>query len=105
MCWDYSDCGGCGHRTYCISVCDCDEDENGEMIDCDHRDCKSFNECRGCGADLCDDCYYENVRKRDDGFHESFCDDNCRVKADNEREEYARKKSSETQQDNANDSE
>lgn len=49
MCWDYSDCGVCGKRTYCIVVSDSP----------DARDCKSFDRCTRCyAADICEDCWY-----------------------------------------------
>jgi len=51
MCWDYSDCGNCGHRTYCVTACLCEPDDI-----CKHRDCKSWDRCFVCSADLCDDC-------------------------------------------------
>jgi hypothetical protein len=55
MCWDWSDCGKCGKRTYCITKCGCDVDFE-EECKCGNRDCKSFNKCETCCNDLCDDC-------------------------------------------------
>lgn len=56
MCWDYSECGCCGERTYCIVYCDHNEEEKENGF-CEHRDCKSFNTCDTCHQDLCDVCY------------------------------------------------
>lgn len=55
MCWDYSDCGSCGHRTYCVTQCYCSEYDIDNGC-CEHRDCKSFDCCDECGSDLCENC-------------------------------------------------
>ena len=53
MCYDYSECGKCGKKTYCTTQCDeyCNEPCT------EHRDCKSFNRCEACWEDLCDGCF------------------------------------------------
>lgn len=62
MCWDYSECGVCGEKTYCIIHCNCSEEDidNGY---CPHKDCKLFNQCDFCYLDICDYCYSEGCSK------------------------------------------
>lgn len=61
MCWNWSDCGDCGHRTFCTAYC-YHENEDARN-ECDCQDCGSFDKCNGCGVDLCDDCAYRNKCK------------------------------------------
>lgn len=74
MCWEYSECGACGHITYCVSVCYCD-DEEIESGSCPHRDCKSFDTCYHCNADLCEDCDEECEDCQRQHCSKDSCDD------------------------------
>jgi hypothetical protein len=71
MCWDYSDCGSCGERTYCITQCWCDDDDES----CPHRDCKSFEKCHTCYQDLCDECFEDKCPQCGFAYCEE-CDSN-----------------------------
>ena len=66
MCWDYSDCGACGKRTQCSASCYCETEE--ECEEAGHQDCKSFERCKQCGDDLCNDCWSES----------HYCDEKCK---------------------------
>ena len=54
MCWDYSECCNCGKRTPCTTCCYC-----SDLCTCGAKDCKSHDNCRKCGYDICEECYYE----------------------------------------------
>ena len=66
MCWDFSDCGRCGKRTQCSACCYCSNQEECNYNG--HRYCKSFDTCKQCSEDLCENCWST--------LH--YCDSECK---------------------------